>query len=248
MKKLSLLKILFLIITIAFAIYSFQNFYLKPKNKKILSISPENIERIKSKMLPIENRPLSYDFKTNQENKNVDSDSEYLDELIKRSGIDYISPKEGMNILMLAIEANRDDLFEKYLDHFKDLEYKNNFGATALVLASSGGDINFVKNLLNKGADPNVEFNRAKFTLLMDAAMEGNTELIRLLLAKGARVNDIDNTGMTALLYASREGHTEVVRILIENNADKSVQNKKKMKAIDYAYLYKFDEIISILK
>ncbi len=248
MKKLSPLKILFLITSVSLAYFSYINFYQHPRNKQIISIPEKNIEILKSKIVYKENRPLDYNFKENQGNSKIDSDSEYLDELINRSGIDYISPKEGMNILMLAIEANRGDLFKKHIDHFKDLEYKNHFGATALVLASSGGDIEFVKTLLNKGADPNVKFNKADFTLLMDASMEGNIELVNLLISSGASINDIDSVGMTALLYAAREGHIEVVKTLINHRADKTVRNKKKLRALDYAYLYKFDEIISILK
>lgn len=82
---------------------------------------------------------------------------------------------------------------------------------------------------------------------LMEAAVNGNTKLIEMLLANGANVhadNDFairiaSNNGHTqtvsllidngahvsaknegALKWAAEEGHTEVVRVLLENGAD----------------------------
>lgn len=51
---------------------------------------------------------------------------------------------------------------------------------------------------------------------LMMAALHGNLEIVKLLVAKGAQIN---KTGWTPLHYAASNGHLEVVKHLIENHA-----------------------------
>ena len=48
---------------------------------------------------------------------------------------------------------------------------------------------------------------------------EGNIDLIRLLIQRGADVNKKDDFGRTPIMYASYTGQTEVVRILLDNGA-----------------------------
>ena len=60
--------------------------------------------------------------------------------------------------------------------------------ATPLMSAARSGDINTVKNLLDKGADVN-EKDRFGYTPLKSAAYAGHTETVKLLIDKGA---DID--------------------------------------------------------
>jgi len=57
---------------------------------------------------------------------------------------------------------------------------------------------------------------RSSATLVMDAAREGNAEIVRELIAHGADVNAKDTLGWTttALTLAARNGHAEVVREL----------------------------------
>ncbi len=42
--------------------------------------------------------------------------------------------------------------------------------------------------------------------------------MVRLLLAKGADVDEIDQEGQTALILAASEGQREAVRLLLEKN------------------------------
>ena len=50
---------------------------------------------------------------------------------------------------------------------------------------------------------------------LVNAAMEGNLELVRQLLDEGVNVNAKDKHDVTALMAASTVGHTEVVKLLL---------------------------------
>jgi ankyrin repeat protein len=49
---------------------------------------------------------------------------------------------------------------------------------------------------------------------------EGHTEIVQLLLEKGADVNAKNKYGRTALIYATERGYTEIVQLLLEKGAD----------------------------
>ena len=54
---------------------------------------------------------------------------------------------------------------------------------------------------------------------LHQAAADGDIEQVKLLISKGADVNERGGWGNTPLHYASREGHAEVARLLISKGA-----------------------------
>ncbi|MGC8923596.1 MAG: ankyrin repeat domain-containing protein [Candidatus Micrarchaeia archaeon] len=56
--------------------------------------------------------------------------------------------------------------------------------------------------------------NCATNKALMYAARDGRTEIVKLLLEKGADVNAKDILGLTALRYAAENGHKDVVELL----------------------------------
>ncbi len=87
----------------------------------------------------------------------------------------------------------------------------------SLVEASEKSDLNKVQQLLDSGADPNVE-DYANHTALYYAAEKGHFNIAKLLLDKGAKVNH--ESGDSALLWACHYGHVDIVKLLIENGAD----------------------------
>ena len=101
---------------------------------------------------------------------------------------------------------------------------RNEFGATALVLASSSGHVEIVRLLLDAGADKDVRSRSGK-TALVYASVKGHVEIARMLLDAGADKNLQDRlSGQTALMAASFKGHVEIVRLLLEAGADKNLQ------------------------
>jgi len=55
---------------------------------------------------------------------------------------------------------------------------------------------------------------------MIKAALEGKTETVKTLLAKGADVNSENDSECTALIVAAKMGHTETVLFLIDKGAD----------------------------
>jgi tetratricopeptide (TPR) repeat protein len=89
--------------------------------------------------------------------------------------------------------------------------------------AASSGNLELVKLLLEKGANPTVK-DKDGSTPLMFAARVGNLEIVKLLLARGARLEASDKYGRTALDIASDQKHTEVAQLLSARTAKPAVK------------------------
>jgi ankyrin repeat protein len=74
------------------------------------------------------------------------------------------------------------------------------------------------------------------------------TEVVRLLLNKGARPDVRNNLGYTALMISSSQGHANVVGELLKAGADRTLRNKKHERAIDIATAAGHAEITQLLK
>jgi ankyrin repeat protein len=80
------------------------------------------------------------------------------------------------------------------------------------------GDLGLLRNELEDGLSPNLS-NRYSWTLLMLAAMEGSSNIGRLLIEKGADLNCRNQFGDTALSLAAQTGHTSFVQLLLTSGA-----------------------------
>ena len=100
-----------------------------------------------------------------------------------------------------------------------EIDGKNEYGNTALMIAAQKGHLEIVKSLIAGGADVN-QRNRVGITALMFAAKRGHLEIVKALLAAGADVNVRTEGGVTALFAAESERHTEVVEILRKAGAN----------------------------
>ena len=59
----------------------------------------------------------------------------------------------------------------------------------------------------------------------MEASYNGHTEVVQLLLGKGAAVDEKAKDGRTALVQAGRNSHTEVVQLLLDKGAAVDVKD-----------------------
>jgi uncharacterized protein len=76
-----------------------------------------------------------------------------------------------------------------------------------------------VRNLLAAGADPN-RSSQQQETALHLAAIEGDLDLIQLLLSHGATTDTITSWGDTPLVLATLHGHTAAVAKILANRPD----------------------------
>jgi ankyrin repeat protein len=74
---------------------------------------------------------------------------------------------------------------------------------------------------MNDKIDPNKSSGGKTHQVpLNDAAYNNDLELTQELIAQGAYIDGLDETGITPLMTAAREGHGEIVKLLLEAGAD----------------------------
>ena len=91
------------------------------------------------------------------------------------------------------------------------------------------------KILINDG---NVEVNakqNQQITALMLAAKRGHSEIVSILIGKGAELNAMDSQRWTALCFAVDAQHGHVARILLEAGADPDIATQEGIVAADLA-------------
>src|SRR3990167_1684038 len=87
-----------------------------------------------------------------------------------------------------------------------------------LLAAAENGDSAGVEAAITAGADIN-DTDVYKPTALMGAAMEAHTDVVRLLLGRGAYI-DANVNGRVVLIEAIQKGHIDIVRLLIDRSAN----------------------------
>ncbi len=94
-----------------------------------------------------------------------------------------------------------------------------------LIAASENGEFEKVKKLLDEDAKRAIQITEDT-TVLIWAAREGHTKLVKALLEMGMKVDettDNDDTGSTALMYSVSKGHIDVVKLLLDAGADVNI-------------------------
>ena len=125
-----------------------------------------------------------------------------------------------------------------------DLEKKDKYGYTPLLITSYHNYIELAKFLISKGANVN-NVNDYGDTSLHYTSYYNNIELAKLLIDKGANVNINNNTGDTPLIIASRNNYIELAKLLIDNEAD---VNAKYIWNYPPLYYAKSNEMKELLK
>jgi ankyrin repeat protein len=116
----------------------------------------------------------------------------------------------------------------------------------SLDYAIASNDIDAARQALDAGASPNDEA-RGGGTVFGWAALEGRTEMVQMMLEKGADVTKTDLNGYTPLIAASKAGKPEVVKLLIAAQADVNVSSKKGYTAIILAGASGSPETVKLL-
>ena len=94
-----------------------------------------------------------------------------------------------------------------------------------LLMASEAGDILQVQRQLAGGANPNFT-HEFKWSPLLQASLNGYSDVAQALITAGAGVSTADATGTTPLHAACSRGHQDVVEVLAKAGADVAARDK----------------------
>lgn len=95
-----------------------------------------------------------------------------------------------------------------------------------LAAAVLQGDLRKVQNHLQSGVNPNWRNSDGEPILLLAVNRSGNEEIVRALIAAGARVDERDRARNTALVTCVRDEDFAMVQLLVEHGAQPDVANK----------------------
>jgi len=137
--------------------------------------------------------------------------------------------KLGRTPLMDAAEIGSEKVIKVLVDRNADVNLEDREHHTALsycidfVSKKEPKFLDCAELLVDCGSNPNYAGKFANRTLLHCAAAQGNLELVRKLMDKGASMKVYDNEGKTPLAYAHDHKHEEVIDYL----TNQATQNNK---------------------
>ena len=124
----------------------------------------------------------------------------------------------GATALSYAVDRGHREVVSELIRVGADLEVKDKDGRTAIFYCDEGWEA--MEELIRAGAALDIQENKGGgMTILMFAAKEGSTKIVRELVRAGVATELLDNEGKTALDHASK---TEIKKIL------RGAMNKKK--------------------
>jgi ankyrin repeat protein len=164
--------------------------------------------------------------------------------------------EHGTPALVAAAIYGNAAMLRALLDKGANPNVRDAGGATALIV--SAGDPEKARLLIRAGADVNAQSASGRTALQVAAAAAGGSEVVKMLLDKGARVDVRDNiepipilfTGggkSTPLAEAGRTGDLASIRMLAAAGADINARSAQKVSALSEAALYGRRDVVKWL-
>ncbi len=248
-------KITLLLLSGIFALGVNDIFAVKPQEEDPLSEQPIEIKKYIISFIVGEK-----DFITAANNAEGFSrvNSEYRPLVIEALKNRFKKPEEAQAELFELIEERPKKLnafaLMILLKAGAKLDAQDQYGDTVLIRAIDQGITGIAKifiekiaKMAEKDAILNMQNNNG-ITALITAAIDGNTEIVKMLIKKGANLNTQDGQGRTALMYAVADGNTEIVKMLIKKGAILTMQSKSGNTALSLAKESKCTEITTMLE
>lgn len=158
--------------------------------------------------------------------------------------------------LIQAVRMNRDNRVRVLLSRGANPNYM--YDDTPLSWAAQKSHVKIMKDLLDAGADPNIEVMRwgrpaSVLCMAVDMGTRSLTyQMMEMLLGAGANPNRTEHNGRTALsiLARSSDGNWKKYKLLFEHGADPNIPDNNGLVALDWPLTYMTgndQEIVKIL-
>ena len=137
----------------------------------------------------------------------------------------------------MGSKKGHNELVEVLIKAGADINTTSKQKMTALNYAINANNLDAIKLLIEKGADPNTVVNKETGqTLLMRAAENGRNDLVEALIEAGADINTTSKQKMTALNYAINANNDEIIRLLLNaSDINISAQDNNGYSALRFA-------------
>ena len=147
--------------------------------------------------------------------------------------------------LHAAVRAGKLDEVKRLLASGANVNARDAVGNTPLLYAAWAGNELVTAFLLDHGADVNSA--QSGPPVLTWAVLAGRTEVVKLLLSAGARVDVRDIDGRTLLHVAARYGYDGIAELLLAAHADVSSVDGAGRTALDEALLFAQTSVVPVL-
>lgn len=142
----------------------------------------------------------------------------------------FVKPEK----LLKFINDNKIDMVKEVLKNNPTVvNPKDEFEFSPLALACEKGKMEIVQLMLDNGADLKLAGNAQ---CLLNASMNGHTDIARLLIEKGMNINQKFENNWTLLHHATQKGKMDIITLLLEKGVDVTAKNDKGETAKDIAY------------
>jgi len=178
-------------------------------------------------------------------------DKQYVNAVLNHQAIPNQSIATPIKIALLRVLANQGKTTEimQLIRTGLAVDAGAETGYTALSLAVRWQHRELITQLLQAGADPNKHTNSCyQTTALMEASRDGNVEIAKQLINKGAIVNEPDKFGDHALNWAAFFGHLEFAQLLLAHGADLTRIGQTDDNALDVAIRQGHKKLVEVLQ
>lgn len=177
--------------------------------------------------------------------------------------------RDGFTPLQHAVLRDLPDAVTVLVKHGADVELRTPNGVTPLALAILQNAYKAAIALVDAGADVEAADGEAKLTPLMlisgtesreltlgagvsrieklNPTDPGPLEVARALIAKGAKVNDVSGSGVTALILAAAHNNAPIVGALVQAGADPTLKSRDGQTPADVARQNGNTAVVSLL-
>lgn len=135
----------------------------------------------------------------------------------------------GFSISCYSQESG-EKLFKAIFDH--------NLDAAKTIIQNDKSQVNYIRQINESFYIP----------VLMQAVMNNDTEISKLLIENGADVNKTDGFKMTCLMWSAVNQNIELAKLLLKKGADKNAKDMHGVTALKAAQEMNNNELILLLK
>lgn len=184
--------------------------------------------------------------------KHLDGLVKILTKTASKNNFKGWTKKQKANLLFYAVENdlkevvliflkknNSKEDVEDYVNSGFDLNIRDRYGKTPLLIATELGYNTIAECLLQYGADPNAVDIRQGLSALMIASQVGNRQLVNTLIEYKANVNALSHWGCSPLSLAMGNNLTNITRILLKAGADVCLINQNGDTPLSMAIYYR---------